>query len=67
MNQSKENLFIDWLCGKSRYFPFFKRIPKVPMPIKGRCIVERCGLDANGQDEDGNVYCSDHTDNFIRS
>jgi len=28
--KNKGDLFIDWVCGKSNYFPFFKNLPKVP-------------------------------------
>ncbi len=40
--QQKEELFIDWLCGKKVPFPFFRDLPEVPLPdiCKEKTIVE---------------------------
>ena len=31
MSESKQEQFIDWLCGKGK-FPFFQDTPEVPYP-----------------------------------
>ncbi len=33
MNNIQENQFINWIIGKSNYFPFFKDMPRVKYPL----------------------------------